>query len=63
MSRSKMLFEKNKMTVYPFSVDYKAESLLTHTFLDYFPDMESFRLFNRGYREMIVRFLYLLVNI
>ncbi|WP_026751206.1 YdcF family protein [Sediminibacterium sp. C3] len=61
MPRSKMLFAKQGFWVVDYSVDFKVDRVSKRTFIDYLPDADSFRLLNSAYRELIGRFIYLLV--
>lgn len=58
MPRSKKIFETQDFIVQPFKVDYKVDQLNGFTFMDLLPDTESFRLLNKGYRELIGRVIY-----
>lgn len=61
MTRSKRLFEKQGFFVNDYSVDFKVDRISERTFMSYLPDADSFRLLNTAYRELIGRFIYLLV--
>jgi uncharacterized SAM-binding protein YcdF (DUF218 family) len=62
MPRSKQLFENQELIVKSYKVDYKLDQLSTITFMDFLPNPESFNLLNKGYRELIGRVIYYLVQ-
>ena len=60
-SASKNLFEKLGFLIVDYSVDFKVDKVGIRTLMDYLPDADSFQLLNTAYRELIGRFIYLLV--
>lgn len=60
MKRATQLFKQKRINFYSYEVDYKSKSLLTNTWLDFFPDTKSLKYVNTAYREMLGRFFFLL---
>ena len=60
MYRSKRLFEKQGFIVIPFKVDYKAIGNNLVTFMDFLPSAGNLGMTEKGMREIIVKYYYLL---
>ena len=62
MYRAKRLFENQGFEVIPFNVDYKTNSHKKITVIDFLPSASNLQITEIGFREVIGRLFYLILN-
>ena len=62
MKRAKSLFERQKINVIPYKVDYKTPPSLEFNFIDFLPSSQGLRKTEIAFREIIGRLYYSIFN-